>query len=146
VRLNDIKSPTSNKSRKRVGRGDGSGHGTTSGRGTKGQLSRSGGNTRPGFEGGQMPLQRRVPHLKGFKNNKKIIFNVINTGMLSGFKEGSTVDHDALLKKSLIMKKARPLKVLGKGELNIKLTVKANGFSKTAREKIEKAGGKAEVI
>jgi large subunit ribosomal protein L15 len=146
VRLNDIRSPRSNKSRKRVGRGDGSGHGTTSGRGTKGQLSRSGGNTRPGFEGGQMPLQRRVPHLKGFKNNKKIIFNVINTGMLSAFKEGSTVDHDALMEKSLIMKKERPLKVLGKGELNIKLTVKANGFSKTAREKIEKAGGKAEVV
>lgn len=146
MRLNDIRSPKSNKSRKRVGRGDGSGHGTTSGRGTKGQLSRSGGNTRPGFEGGQMPLQRRVPHLKGFKNNKKIIFNVINTGMLSAFKEGSTVDHDALMEKSLIMKKQRPLKVLGKGELNIKLTVKANGFSKTAREKIEKAGGKAEVV
>jgi large subunit ribosomal protein L15 len=146
VRLNDIRSPRSNKSRKRVGRGDGSGHGTTSGRGTKGQLSRSGGNTRPGFEGGQMPLQRRIPHLKGFKNNKKVIFNVINTGMLSAFKEGSTVDHDALMEKSLIMKKERPLKVLGKGELNIKLTVKANGFSKTAREKIEKAGGKAEVV
>ncbi len=146
MRLNDIRSPKSNKSRKRVGRGDGSGHGTTSGRGTKGQLSRSGGNTRPGFEGGQMPLQRRVPHLKGFKNNKKVIFNVINTGMLSAFKEGSTVDHDALMEKSLIMKKQRPLKVLGKGELNIKLTVKANGFSKTAREKIEKAGGKAEVV
>lgn len=146
MRLNDIRSPRSNKSRKRVGRGDGSGHGTTSGRGTKGQLSRSGGNTRPGFEGGQMPLQRRIPHLKGFKNNKKVIFNVINTGMLSAFKEGSTVDHDALMEKSLIMKKERPLKVLGKGELNIKLTVKANGFSKTAREKIEKAGGKAEVV
>ncbi len=146
MRLNDIRSPKSNKSRKRVGRGDGSGHGTTSGRGTKGQLSRSGGNTRPGFEGGQMPLQRRIPHLKGFKNNKKIIFNVINTGMLSAFKEGSTVDRDALMEKSLIMKKERPLKVLGKGELNIKLTVKANGFSKTAREKIEKAGGKAEVV
>ena len=146
MRLNDIKSPPSNKSRKRVGRGDGSGHGTTSGRGTKGQLARSGGNTRPGFEGGQMPLQRRLPHLRGFKNNKKVIFNVINTGMLSEFKEESTVDQDALLKKGLIMKKERPLKVLGNGELNIKLTVKANGFSKTAREKIEKAGGKAEVL
>jgi len=146
VRLNEIKSPEKNKSRKRVGRGDGSGHGTTSGRGTKGQLARSGGKTRPGFEGGQMPLQRRLPHLRGFKNNRKIIFNVINLGMLEGFKEGSTVDYDVLLKKGLIMKKGNPLKVLGSGEFNKKLTIKANGFSKTAREKIEKAGGKAEVI
>ncbi len=146
MRLNEIKSPEKNKSRKRVGRGDGSGHGTTSGRGTKGQLARSGGKTRPGFEGGQMPLQRRLPHLRGFKNNRKIIFNVINLGMLEGFKEGSTVDYDVLLKKGLIMKKGNPLKVLGSGEFNKKLTIKANGFSKTAREKIEKAGGKAEVI
>ena len=146
MRLNEIKSPESNKKRKRVGRGDSSGHGTTSGRGSKGQLARSGGKTRPGFEGGQMPLQRRLPHLRGFKNNRKIIFNVINLGMLEGFKEGSTVDYDALLEKGLIMKRGNPLKILGKGELKKKLTVKANGFSKTAREKIEKAGGKAEVI
>ena len=146
MRLNEIKSPEKNKSRKRVGRGDGSGHGTTSGRGTKGQLARSGGKTRPGFEGGQMPLQRRLPHLRGFKNNRKIIFNVINLGMLEDFKEGSTVDYDVLLKKGLIMKKGNPLKVLGSGDLKKKLTIKANGFSKTAREKIEKAGGKAEVI
>jgi large subunit ribosomal protein L15 len=146
VRLNEIKSPQSNKKRKRVGRGDGSGHGTTSGRGTKGQLARSGGKTRPGFEGGQMPLQRRVPHLRGFKNNRKIIFNVINLGMLEDFKEGSTVDYNVLLEKGLIMKKGNPLKILGNGELKKKLTIKANGFSKTAREKIEKAGGKAEVV
>ena len=146
VKLNQLKSPGSNKRRKRVGRGDGSGHGTTSGRGTKGQLSRSGGKTRIGFEGGQMPLQRRLPHLRGFKNNRKIIFNVINLGMLESFKEGSTVDYDGLLKKGLIMKKGNPLKVLGKGDIKKKLTVKANGFSKSAREKIEKAGGRAEVV
>jgi large subunit ribosomal protein L15 len=146
VRLNEIGSPESNKKRKRVGRGDGSGHGTTSGRGTKGQLARSGGKTRIGFEGGQMPLQRRLPHLRGFKNNRKVMFNIINTGMLEGFKEGSIVDYDSLMKKGLIMKKGNPLKVLGKGDLKKKLTVKANGFSKSAREKIEKAGGKAEVI
>ena len=146
MRLNEIGSPESNKKRKRVGRGDGSGHGTTSGRGTKGQLARSGGKTRVGFEGGQMPLQRRLPHLRGFKNNRKVMFNIINTGMLEGFKEGSIVDYDSLMKKGLIMKKGNPLKVLGKGDLKKKLTVKANGFSKSAREKIEKAGGKAEVI
>jgi large subunit ribosomal protein L15 len=146
VKLNELKPPESNKRRKRVGRGDGSGHGTTSGRGTKGQLSRSGGKTRIGFEGGQMPLQRRLPHLRGFKNNRKIIFNVINLSMLESFKEGSTVDYDVLLKKGLIMKKGNPLKVLGSGDLKKKLTVKANGFSKSAREKIEKAGGKVEVI
>lgn len=146
MRLNEIKSPESNKRRKKVGRGDGSGHGTTSGRGTKGQLSRSGGKTRIGFEGGQMPLQRRLPHLRGFKNNRKIVFNVINISMLEGFKEGSTVDYDVLMKKGLIMKKGNPVKVLGNGDLKKKLTVKADGFSKSAREKIEKAGGKAEVI
>lgn len=146
MRLNEIKSPESNKRRKKVGRGDGSGHGTTSGRGTKGQLSRSGGKTRIGFEGGQMPLQRRLPHLRGFKNNRKIVFNVINISMLEGFKEGSTVDYDVLMKKGLIMKKGNPVKVLGNGDLMKKLTVKADGFSKSAREKIEKAGGKAEVI
>jgi large subunit ribosomal protein L15 len=146
VKLNEIKSPETNKKRKRVGRGDGSGHGTTSGRGTKGQLSRSGGKTRIGFEGGQMPLQRRLPHLRGFKNTRKIVFNVVNLSMLESFKDGSTVDYKALLKKGLIMKKGNPLKVLGNGDLKKKLTVKADGFSKSAREKIEKAGGKAEVI
>jgi len=146
VRLNEIKSPESNKKRKKVGRGDGSGHGTTSGRGTKGQLSRSGGKTRVGFEGGQMPLQRRLPHLRGFKNNRKIVFNVINISMLEVLKEGSKVDYDVLMKKGLIMKKGNPVKILGNGDLNKKLTVKANGFSKRAREKIEKAGGKVEVI
>jgi len=146
VKLSELKSPGSIKKRKRVGRGDGSGHGTTSGRGTKGQLSRSGGKTRIGFEGGQMPLQRRIPHLRGFKNNRKIVFNVVNTGALEDFKDGSTVDYKALMEKGMIMKKDRPIKVLGNGDLTKKLTIKANGFSGSAIKKIEKAGGKAEVI
>ena len=146
MKLSELKSPESSKKRKRVGRGDGSGHGTTSGRGTKGQLSRSGGKTRIGFEGGQMPLQRRLPHLRGFKNNRKIVFNVINTGTLEDFKDGSIIDYKVLMEKGMIMKKDRPIKILGKGDLTKKLTIKANGFSGSAVKKIEKAGGKAEVI
>ena len=146
MKLSELESPKSLKKKKRVGRGDGSGHGTTSGRGTKGQLSRSGGKTRIGFEGGQMPLQRRVPHLKGFKNLRKKVFNIVNVGDLENFKEGATIDYKLLDEKGLIMKKDSPLKVLGNGELSKKLTVKANAFSGSASEKIEKAGGKAEVI
>jgi large subunit ribosomal protein L15 len=146
VKLSGLESPKSLKKKKRVGRGNGSGHGTTSGRGTKGQLSRSGGKTRIGFEGGQMPLQRRVPHLKGFKNLRKKVFNVVNVGDLEDFKEGTTVDYKLLKEKGLIMKKDSALKVLGNGELSKKLTVKANAFSGSASAKIEKAGGKAEVI
>ena len=146
MKLSELESPKSLKKKKRVGRGDGSGHGTTSGRGTKGQLSRSGGKTRIGFEGGQMPLQRRIPHLKGFKNLRKRVFNIVNVGDLEDFKEGSIIDYKLLDKKGLIMKKDSPLKVLGNGQLSKKLTVKANAFSGSASSKIEKAGGKAEVI
>lgn len=146
MKLSELRSPESNKSRKRVGRGDGSKHGTTSGRGTKGQLSRSGGKTRIGFEGGQMPLQRRLPHLRGFKNNRKKVFNIINTGALDDFKDGDVIDYNVLLEKGRIMKKDCPVRVLGNGELTKKLIVKASGFSDSAVKKIEKAGGKAEVI
>jgi len=146
VKLCDIRSPKSIKKRKRVGRGNGSGHGTTSGRGTKGQLSRSGGKSRLGFEGGQMPLQRRLPHLKGFKNTRKKVNNVINVGRLEKFKDNSVVDYDFLEKNGLIIKKSNPVKVLGNGEFTKKLTVKADYFSRSAIAKIEKAGRKAEVI
>jgi len=146
VKLSGLESPKTAKKRKRVGRGNGSGHGTTSGRGTKGQLSRSGGNTRMGFEGGQMPLQRRIPHLKGFKNLRKRVANIINVGDLENFKENSIIDYKLLEEKGLIMKKNCPLKILGNGELTRKLTVRANAFSTSASAKIEKAGGKAEVI
>jgi len=146
VKLCDLRSPESIKKRKRVGRGNGSGHGTTSGRGTKGQLSRSGGKTRIGFEGGQMPLQRRLPHLKGFKNTRKKINNVINVWQLEKFKDGSVVDYDFLKKNGLIMKKSNPVKILGNGKLTKKITVKANYFSQSAAAKIEKASGKVKVI
>lgn len=146
MKLCDIGSPESIKKRKRVGRGNSSGHGTTSGRGTKGQLARSGGKTRIGFEGGQMPLHRRLPHLGGFKNTRKKENNIINTGQLEKFKEGSVIDYDFLEKNGLITNKTGSLKILGKGELTKKITVRANFFSKTAIGKIEKAGGKAEVI
>lgn len=147
MRLCDLKpSKNSVKKRKKVGRGNGSGHGTTSGRGTKGQLSRSGGKVRIGFEGGQMPLQRRIPHLKGFKNTRKKQFNIINIGQLEGFKNGSVVDIEFLKKNGLVMGKDNPVKILGNGKLTKKLTVKANFFSKNAGEKIKKAGGSLEVI
>lgn len=146
MKLCDLKSPESIKKRKRVGRGNSSGHGTTSGRGTKGQLSRSGGKTRIGFEGGQMPLQRRLPHLKGFKNTRKKINNVINVWQLENFKDGSIVDYDFFKKNGLIMKKSNPVKILGNGKLTKKITVKANYFSRSAAAKIEKAGGKVKVI
>lgn len=147
MKLCDIKpNKSSIKKRKRVGRGNASGHGTTSGRGSNGQLSRSGGNVRLGFEGGQMPLHRRIPHLRGFKNTRKKEFNIINLSILDKFEDGEVIDFDYLLKKGLIMKKANPLKILGDGKLSKKLTVKSEFFSKSAIEKIEAAGGKAEVI
>jgi len=146
VKISDIKAPGSIKRKKRVGRGNGSGSGTTCGRGTKGQLSRSGGNTRLGFEGGQMPLQRRLPHLRGFKNTRKKVNCMVNVGQLEKFKDGAVIDCKFLEGKGLIKDKSYPLKVLGGGELTKKLTVKANFFSKSALAKIEKAGGKAEVV
>ena len=134
------------KKRKRIGRGNGSGYGTTSGRGTKGQLSRSGKKIRIGFEGGQMPLNRRIPHLGGFKNTRKKVINILNVGDLNKFGEKDVIDYKFLSKKGLIMKQDRPLKILGSGKLEKRLTVKANFFSKSAAKKIEDAGGKAEVV
>jgi len=149
VNINDL-GPAygSVKNKKRVGRGNGSGHGTTSGRGSKGQLSRSGGSskTRLGFEGGQMPLNRRIPHLKGFKNTRKEEFNIVNLIQLEKLEDGLTVDMDALFKLGMVGDKKNKIKILGYGSLTKKLTVKADCFSKSAIEKIEKAGGKAEAI
>jgi len=147
LRLCDIKpNKSSLKKSKRVGRGNGSGHGTTSGRGTKGQNSRSGANIRVGFEGGQMPLTRRIPHLKGFKNTRKKEFNIINVSVLDKFNDGDTVDLDFLSSRGFIRKKENLLKVLGNGTITKKLTVRANYFSDSAIEKIESAGGKPEII
>ena len=131
--------------KKRVGRGTGSGTGKTSGRGHKGQNARSGGGTRPGFEGGQTPLFKRLPK-RGFTNVNRKDYAIVNLENLNEFKAGSVVDIEALKKKGLVKKEYDGLKVLGKGELSVALTVKAQKFSKTAADAIAAAGGKAEVI
>jgi len=135
----------STKSRKRIGRGAGSGLGKTSGKGHKGQKARSGGSVKPGFEGGQMPLQRRLPK-RGFRPLDKKVFAVVNLRDLDLFEAGSVVDLEAYGLAGLVRDMRDGIKVLGDGELSKALTVKAHKFSKSALEKIEKAGGKAEVI
>ncbi|MHC4960062.1 MAG: 50S ribosomal protein L15 [Planctomycetota bacterium] len=132
------------KKRKRVGRGIGSGMGKTCGRGHKGQQSRAGGGTRPGFEGGQMPLFRRLPK-RGFNNSKfRTVYAIINVGQLeSAFEDGSTVDAEAIRSARLVNAKTGPIKILGSGELTKKLTVSADRFSGSAIKKIEAAGGQA---
>ena len=132
--------------RKRVGRGQGSGTGKTSGKGEKGQNARSGGGVRPGFEGGQLPLFRRLSK-RGFNNyNFRTVYATVNVSDLERFDEGTVVDAELLKKVGLVNKELDGIKVLGNGELTKKLTVKANKFSKSAIEKIESIGGKAEVI
>ena len=133
-------------SKKRLGRGIGSGLEKTSGKGHKGQWARSGGGVRPGFEGGQMPLARRLPKV-GFDNRWKKVYNVVNLGDLERFEDGTVVTVE-LLKEAGVISKIEPygLKVLADGELTKKLTVKAAKFSKSAAEKLEKVGGKAEVL
>ncbi|MBI5286589.1 MAG: 50S ribosomal protein L15 [Deltaproteobacteria bacterium] len=144
--LNRLNAPAgATKERKRLGRGEGSGHGKTSGRGHKGQKARTGGNLRRGFEGGQMPLQRRLPK-RGFTNEFKIRFNIVNVGSLAIFKKGEVVDKNALKDKGLIKDTDDRVKILGDGEMKIPLTVKADRFSATAQKKIEAAGGKVEVL
>ncbi|MCI8458601.1 MAG: 50S ribosomal protein L15 [Clostridia bacterium] len=134
------------KAPKRLGRGIGSGTGKTSGKGHKGQWARSGGGVRPGFEGGQMPLARRLPKT-GFDNRYKKVYSIVNLDDLNKFDDGAVVNAEAL-KAAGILSKIEPygLKVLGDGELTKKVTVQAKKFSKSATEKIEKAGGKAEVL
>ncbi|MBN1778063.1 MAG: 50S ribosomal protein L15 [Clostridiales bacterium] len=134
----------STTSPKRLGRGTGSGLGKTSGKGHKGQNARSGGGVRPGFEGGQMPLTRRVPK-KGFTNIFSTEYATVNVGKLDIFKNGSVVTAEKLREAGLIKKTMAGVKILGGGELTKKLTVKAAKFSKSAVEKIETLGGKAEV-
>ena len=127
--------------RQRVGRGTGSGNGKTSGRGHKGRGQRSGGSRRAGYEGGQMPIYRQVPK-RGFTNARfRTDYTILNVGLLDAFDDGATVDLDAILAKGLASKNTELLKLLGNGDLSKKLTVRAQRFSKTAREKIEKAGG-----
>ena len=138
--------PNSTKSIKRLGRGIGSGIGKTSGKGHKGQNARSGGGVRPGFEGGQIPLIRRLPK-RGFTNQFKKVYAIVNVSDLNRFEDGAVVDVAALLETNLIGKvEAYGVKVLGNGELTKKLTVKADKFTAQAKEKIEKAGGIAEEV
>ncbi len=129
----------------RKGRGVGSGNGKTAGKGHKGQNARSGGGVRPGFEGGQLPLYRKLPK-RGFHNKFATVYAVVNVEALNRFEDGAVVDLDALLAKKIVRKANDGLKVLGNGELTKKLTVKANVFSATAKEKIEAAGGKTEEV
>ncbi len=135
----------STRKRKRVGRGPGSGWVKTSGRGSKGQNARSGGGTRPGFEGGQMPIHRRLPK-RGFTNVFKKNIAVINIGDLESFESGEVVDQVALVRTGLIKGRHDGIKLLGEGSLTMPLTVRLNAVSRSAREKIEAAGGSVEVI
>jgi large subunit ribosomal protein L15 len=130
----------SRKKKKRVGRGDGSGHGGTAGKGAKGQNARSGHSVRPNFEGGQMPLTRRIPK-RGFKNPMRRIIAIVNIEQLKGFAQGALVDRDTLTAVGLVSGKVDGVKVLGSGEINFPLSLKVDRVSRGAREKIEAAGG-----
>ncbi|MCG0276118.1 MAG: 50S ribosomal protein L15 [Thermosediminibacteraceae bacterium] len=146
MRLHDLRpAEGSRKKPKRVGRGIGSGHGKTSTRGHKGQNSRSGGGVRPGFEGGQMPLVRRIPK-RGFTNKFKKEYAIVNVKALNVFEENTRVTPELLKEKGLIKQIKDGVKILGDGELKVKLEVVAHAFSNSAKEKIEAAGGKVEVI
>ena len=138
--------PGSKKDRKRVGRGDGSGHGTYSGRGCKGQKSRSGNKVRPGFEGGQLPLIKRLPQKRGFVNIFRTAYSVINVNKLNIFEPGSEVTPERLVAAGVVKSLRHPIKVLAEGDINYPLLVKANKFSAAAKAKIEAAGGKAEEV
>lgn len=135
----------SRKARKRVGRGHGSGHGKTSGRGHKGQNARSGGGVRPGFEGGQNPIYRRLPK-RGFKNPNRKVYAIVNLKTLDQFAEGTEVTPELLLEKGVVKNLKDGVKILGDGELSKRLTVKAHKFSQSAEEKITAVGGATEVI
>ena len=144
MKLHELRPPSgSRKGRKRVGRGEGSGHGKTAGRGTKGTRAR--GTMKPGFEGGQMPLVRRLPKLKGFTPPHRKVFGAVNLAALAAI-ESSAIGPDELRATGLVRKKDRLIKVLGGGEIDRPVTVRAHAFSASARAKIEAAGGTAEVI
>ncbi|MCL2150631.1 MAG: 50S ribosomal protein L15 [Coriobacteriia bacterium] len=146
MQLHDLApAPGSVKSRKRIGRGPGSGHGKTSGRGHKGQLSRAGGGKGAGFEGGQNPLAMRLPKLPGFRNFNRVEYAPVNVERLeANFQADELVDHDSLVAKGIIKKTTKLVKVLGAGELSKALTVKVDKVSPSAAAKIEAAGGKVE--
>ena len=146
MKLNQLTAtPGATKERKRIGRGYGAGTGKTAGKGHKGQKARAGHGMRPGFEGGQMPMQRRIPK-RGFNNIFAKEIDSINVGTLNKFEDGASVDAAALMEAGILKKECDGVKILSNGTLTKKLTVKANAFSAAAKEKIEAAGGKAEVI
>jgi large subunit ribosomal protein L15 len=147
IGLHNLKpAPGSRRNRKRVGRGRSAGGGKTAGRGQKGQNSRSGSRRKPGFEGGQMPLLRRIPKLGGFTPRNRKVYAVVNVSDLDRFEKDQVVDPALLAGAGLIRKERESVKILGDGELKTSLTVRAHAFTRAAREKIEAAGGKAEVI
>ena len=146
MQLNDLRpAEGAKKARKRIGRGNASGHGTTAGRGTKGQLSRSGGGKGAGFEGGQQPLAMRLPKLPGFTNRNRVEYAPVNVSRLEEkFADGDTVDTASLIAAGIIKREYELVKVLGNGEITKKLTVKVDKVSASAVAKIEAAGGKVE--
>ncbi len=146
MEIEHIKPPAGARKRhKRIGRGQGSGHGQTAGKGVKGQRARSGPKSSRGYEGGQMPLQRRLPK-RGFKNIFKKEYEVVNVEQLNSFGQGAEVTPALLKEKGMVRLNRDGVKILGDGELKVGLTVRADEFSKSARAKIEAAGGKAEVV
>ena len=145
--LNTLKSNTGSRKKKlRKGRGIAAGQGASCGFGMRGQKSRSGRPTRPGFEGGQMPLYRRVPKLKHFEIINQKNFSIVNLSNLNEFKDSEIVNLDSLVKMKVLFKPKFPLKILGNGEVKVKLKVQAHAFTKVAKEKIEAAGGSCEII
>ena len=143
----DLKPPVgAKKKRKRIGRGDGSGHGTYSGRGIKGQKSRAGGGVRPSFEGGQLPLVKRLPRVRGFTNIFKTEYSVVNIKKLGVFDPNTEVTPQTLHEAGIIKSLKKPVKILGDGEIDRPLVVKAHKFTAVAGEKIAAAGGRVEVI
>ena len=146
MKLQSLNNPRGAKARKRVGRGDSSGLGRTCGRGEKGQKSRSGSTIRPHFEGGQMPLFRRLPHIRGFKARNHKNWTCVNLSVIeAAFEAGANVDAQALIEKNIIASVDHGLKILAKGEITKAINVKADAFSKTAQSQIEAAGGKCEI-
>lgn len=147
MKLGDIKAPAGiNKDRKRVGRGHGSGHGKTAGRGTKGQKARTGGNIPPRFQGGQTPLQQQLPYKRGFTNIWSTRFNLLNLEQLADVEAGTTLDPTSLLQMGLLRDPGKPLKILGDGDLKSAFHISAHKVSAGARQKIEAAGGSITLI
>ncbi|MBI4298374.1 MAG: 50S ribosomal protein L15 [Chloroflexi bacterium] len=147
MRIHEIGAPKgARKTPKRVGRGDGSGRGNYSGKGQKGQKARTGGGVRPGFEGGQTPIIRRLPSIRGFNNIFKQEYVIVNLSSFDSLPENAEVTPEALLKAKIVRNLKHPVKILGEGTITKSLTVEAHRFSKSAREKIEAAGGRVRMI